>query len=160
VPRGEKNLGPLAPSMLRRQLGVSLPDYMTPTTFVELEVLPLTPSGKLDRNALPAPNGADSDAGNVYSAPESEMERVVCRIWEQILELDRVGVHDNFFELGGHSLLLVECHVKLQDALQREFPIVDLFAYPTVSALTNHLIAKQEEHEALTISRDRAQVRS
>lgn len=150
----------LSIAALRLHLGASLPDYMVPTMVIPLKTFPLTPSGKLDRHALPEPNGAHSQIDRPYVAPETVIESIVCQIWEQVLEIEHVGVHDNFFELGGHSLLMVECHVRLQNALRREFPIVDLFAHPTVHAFSNHFSSGPEKATTPTMGNDRAKVRS
>lgn len=150
----------LSIAALRLHLGASLPDYMVPTMVIPLKTFPLTPSGKLDRHALPEPNGAHAQIDRPYVAPETVIESIVCQIWEQVLEIEHVGVHDNFFELGGHSLLMVECHVRLQNALRREFPIVDLFAHPTVHAFSNHFSSGPEKATTPTMGNDRAKVRS
>ncbi|RUQ42982.1 non-ribosomal peptide synthetase, partial [Corynebacterium pseudodiphtheriticum] len=92
---------------LRAQLLVSLADYMVPGAFVLLERLPLTTNGKLDRKALPAPDG-DALARREYECPEGEMELTLAALWQELLDVERVGRHDNFFELGGHSLLAVK----------------------------------------------------
>ncbi|WP_241095926.1 AMP-binding enzyme, partial [Pseudomonas viridiflava] len=86
---------------LKSQLRASLPDYMVPSHLVLLEQMPLTPNGKLDRKALPAPDV--SLAQQDYVAPQSEMEQQLAAIWADVLKVERVGITDNFFELGGHS---------------------------------------------------------
>ncbi|MFI5179498.1 MAG: amino acid adenylation domain-containing protein, partial [Vicinamibacterales bacterium] len=112
----------------------SLPDYMVPAAFVVLDTLPMTPSGKVDRQALPAPERrSESDRGAV--APATDMEAAVARIWQEALDVERVGIHDNFFDLGGHSLLLARVHERLNDRLGLELSIMDLFRHPTVHAL-------------------------
>lgn len=94
----------LSPATLRAHLAASLPAYMLPGAFVQLPALPLTPSGKLDRGALPSLED-DAYATHVYEEPLSEVEIAIAQIWADVLGLDRVGRHDNFFELGGHSML-------------------------------------------------------
>ena len=120
---------------LRRHLGARLPDYMVPSAFVFLEALPMTPNGKVDRAALPAPRREAEESAE----PGNEMEALVAATWRDVLGLERVGVHDNFFELGGHSLLVAQVHARLRDALQRDLPVVDLFRFPTVASLAEHL---------------------
>ena len=97
---------PTGPTELRAYLSSKLPDYMVPAAYVRLTVMPLTPNGKLDRKALPAPE-VDAYAVHGYEAPQGEIETALAAIWGDVLKLDRVGRHDNFFELGGHSLLAV-----------------------------------------------------
>ncbi len=120
---------------LRRHLGTRLPDYMVPSAFVFLEALPMTPNGKVDRAALPAPRREAAEPAE----PGNEVEALVAATWRDVLGLERVGVHDNFFELGGHSLLVAQVHARLRDALGRDLPVVDLFRFPTVASLAEHL---------------------
>ena len=133
------------PGGLRNFLKEQLPEYMIPSAFVRLEALPLTPNGKLDRKALPAPDGASREAGEPYVAPRSELETLIVGVWQEVLEVERVGVHDNFFGLGGHSLLMIRVNSKLREALRAELPVIEMFKYPTVSALAEHLSAPRAE---------------
>jgi amino acid adenylation domain-containing protein len=135
VPRARTTTGP---HDLREFLREQLPEYMIPSAIVPLEALPLTPNGKLDRRALPAPDGA-GEADGPYVAPRSQLERVIADVWREALGVERVGVSDNFFNLGGHSLLLIRVNSRLREALRAELPVVELFKYPTVSALAEHL---------------------
>ncbi len=144
-PRGHKWLaGYVVPRVpiptaaeLRAFLSGSLPEPLVPSELVFLTALPMTPHGKLDRNALPAPSG--QGAGMEYVPPRDEAERLVAAIWRETLETETVGAHDNFFDLGGHSLALARVHVLLKERLGREVSMVDLFRYPTVAALAKHL---------------------
>ena len=113
-------------------LAARLPEYMVPAAYVRLETLPLTANGKLDRKALPAPEG-DAYAVRGYEAPEGEMETTLAEIWAEVLKVERVGRHDNFFELGGHSLLAVRVMSRMRQALDVEVAISDLFAHPVLS---------------------------
>ncbi len=133
------------PGALRDFMKERLPDYMIPSAFVWLEALPLTPSGKVDRNALPAADGAVAEALEPYVAPRSELERIIAGVWREVLEVERVGVHDNFFNLGGHSLLLLRVNGRLREALGAELPVVEMFKHPTVSALAERLSAPRDE---------------
>jgi amino acid adenylation domain-containing protein len=123
---------------LRTFLQQRLPDYMVPSIFVLLEAMPLTPSGKVDRRALPAPSGAHSAAAP-RQAPQTELEHMIATIWQALLKLNAVGREDNFFDLGGHSLLLVQVQHQLGAALGRAIAIVDLFRYPTIRTLASFL---------------------
>ena len=118
---------------LRAHLSAKLPDYMVPAAFVKLECLPLTANGKLDRKALPAPEG-DAYATRGYEPPQTETEAAVARIWAEVLKLERVGRHDNFFELGGHSLLAVTVIERLR-RIGLQVDVRDLFSTPTLSGL-------------------------
>jgi amino acid adenylation domain-containing protein len=143
---GEKRLvaytvvDPDAPSgadELRNAVASVLPDYMVPSAFVLLDALPLTPSGKLDRRALPAPDrGPDQET---YVAPRTAIEELLCEAWAGVLELDRVGVNDNFFELGGHSLLATRLISRIRSITETDLPLRLLFEAPTVARLAAEL---------------------
>ena len=118
--------------VLRAHLLHSLPEFMVPAVFVHLEALPLSPNGKLDRKALPAP-GVESRVVRAYAAPEGDTEITVARLWAELLEVERVGRHDHFFELGGHSLLAVSLMGRLR-RLGLSADVKLLFGQPTLSA--------------------------
>jgi hypothetical protein len=99
--------------------------------------MPLTPVGKLDRAALPAPRGERQLSGG-FVAPEGEMEEAIAAIWQELLGINRVSVHDSFFELGGNSLLMINLRSRLAESIGREIPIVELFAHPTVRRQAKH----------------------
>jgi amino acid adenylation domain-containing protein len=122
-------------SVLRQFLETKLPGYMVPSTFVKLAALPLTPNGKIDQRALPKPVTARGDLATKYAAPRSDDERTIAGIWQEVLQVERVGLHDNFFDLGGHSLQLMRVYGKINAAFQSEIPIVTLFEHPTVTGL-------------------------
>jgi amino acid adenylation domain-containing protein len=117
---------------LRDALQRVLPGYMVPRYFVMLERMPLTPNGKLDRRALPAPVASADGAG--YEAPRTATEQAVADIWAEVLRLERVGIHDNFFELGGHSLLAVTVIERIR-ARGMQVDVRTLFEAPTLAAL-------------------------
>ncbi|WP_416671490.1 amino acid adenylation domain-containing protein [Egbenema bharatensis] len=129
----------LSVAELRAFLGEKLPDYMVPAAFVELDALPLTPNGKLDRKVLATFDPIRSDLEQVDQAPTTELEKTIASLWQDALHLEKVGVHHNFFDIGGHSLLIVTLHSRLQKSIQREFPLVVMFQYPTISALAGYL---------------------
>ncbi|MET7641792.1 amino acid adenylation domain-containing protein [Streptomyces sp. NPDC005438] len=119
---------------LRRQL----PEYMVPATFTVLETLPLTPSGKTDRRALPEPRTERGDPGTRFVAPEDDLQHTLAGLWSDLLGVERVGIRDNFFDLGGHSLLMAELRTRLA-ALGHEVTMVELFQHPTLETLAARL---------------------
>jgi amino acid adenylation domain-containing protein len=122
-------------SDLRSFLKETLPDYMVPAAFVPLPSLPMTPSGKVDRRSLPAPDQQRPQSEKDYVPPSTPAEETVAAIWAKVLGLDRVSVTDNFFELGGHSLLLPQVLHQLRAAFQVDIPLRLLFVEPTVESL-------------------------
>ncbi len=138
----EPPASPLA-GELRGLLQAHLPEFMVPALYVDLPALPLTPSGKLDRRALPEPPAARSEAAAGYQAPQSALERAIAAVWRDLLGLERIGAEDNLFDLGAHSLLIVRAHGRLREALGRELATVDLFRHPTVRALARHLAGEE-----------------
>ena len=124
---------------LRQALLQSLPEYMVPAHFIMLEQMPLTPNGKVDRKALPAPDATRSEAG--YVAPTTETQATLAGIWAEVLKLDKVGIHDNFFEIGGNSLLIIKVHSQLSIRFGTRVAVVDLFKYPTIDKLSLFLSA-------------------
>jgi len=121
---------------LRRALQSSLPSYMVPSHFVYLPQLPLTQNGKIDRGALPAPASHRVEMEQPFQAPRTELERGIAKIYQQVLDLDRVGIDDDFFDLGGNSLNLAHVHAQLQKLIGRTFSVVELFVHTTVRKLT------------------------
>jgi amino acid adenylation domain-containing protein len=126
-------------SELRSFLRKKLPDYMSPSAFVFLDVFPLTPSGKVDRQALSPPDSGRPSLEAEYVAPQTDAERMIANTWQEVLRLEKVGMHDNFFDLGGHSLLMVQVHSKLRQAFEKKISMVEMFQYPTIASLAKHL---------------------
>ena len=125
---------------LRDYLKGALPAYMLPAAFVQLEALPLTPSGKIDRLALPAPGQAGREWEASFVAPRSPVEEVLAEIWAEILRVDRVGAHDDFFELGGHSLLATQVVSRVYETFQTRLALRKVFEEPTVAGLAAVLL--------------------
>ena len=117
---------------LQALLRQKLPDYMVPTAYVPLEELPCTPNGKLDRSALPTPDGTQQDHGVEYRAPRNKLERELAEIWQQVLGIPRAGIHDDFFDQGGHSLLAVRLMSKIEAKVGRNIPLIELFQGRTI----------------------------
>ena len=151
---------PLSFNDLRGYLRQYLPDYMIPSIFVIMDAFPLTTSGKVDRKALPDVNGTRPDLEAAYVPPQTEVERIIAEIWQEVLNVEKVGLNDNFFDLGGHSLLMFKAHTRLQEAFSRTFSMVELFRYPTVSTLSEYLgknSQAQQEAQSLQKSQERAE---
>ncbi|MBX7222933.1 MAG: amino acid adenylation domain-containing protein [Blastocatellia bacterium] len=124
---------------LRSFLKERLPEYMIPSAFVMLEAFPVTSNGKLDRKALPAPDGARPDLEKPYIAPRTQLEAKITALWSSLLGVEQIGVDDNFFELGGHSLLATRVVSALRTELRQEIPLRSLFEAPTPAALARKL---------------------
>jgi amino acid adenylation domain-containing protein len=134
-----KGEGELDPQELRGFLRGRLPEPMVPARFVVLAALPRTPNGKVDRKALPRPEGGIAAAE--YVAPRTPAERAVAEIWAELLGVERVGVHDNLFDLGGHSLLAIRFTSRLQRAFGVDLSLREIFRSPTVGGLAERLEA-------------------
>lgn len=119
---------------LRAHPHSTLPDFMVPSSFVVLERLPLTPSGKIDRLALPAPE-SDAHAVQKYEAPQGETEIILASIWQELLRIERIGRHSDFFELGGHSLHGTRLVAKVSQRFQARLSAVAIFQHPTVARM-------------------------
>ncbi|MEG3959207.1 amino acid adenylation domain-containing protein [Microcoleus sp. herbarium2] len=157
VPEPEQT--PPTVAQLRQFLKQQLPEYLTPSAFVTLDSLPLTPNGKVDRRALPSPEGLRADLAAAYVAPRTEIEQMIATVWQEVLRVEKVGIHDNFFDLGGHSLLVVQVHRKLQEILERSFLLTEMFKYPTISSLVEYLVPKQAERTPVQQSQKRLEMR-
>jgi amino acid adenylation domain-containing protein len=151
---------------LRRSLKQRLPDYMVPSAFVMLEAMPLTPSGKVDRRALPAPQRPERQPG--FVAARTPTEEILASLWSEVLGLGPVGVQDNFFELGGHSLLATKLMSRLRQTFQLDLPLRALFEEPTIAELSETIekarnsSAQLESSTILPVPRElfRAKLRS
>ncbi|MEM7351937.1 MAG: amino acid adenylation domain-containing protein [Acidobacteriota bacterium] len=128
---------------LRDALHQRLPAYMLPTSFVVLDKLPTTPTGKLDRAALPAPQASRAALEASYVAPKSQLERDIAAVWCDVLGVERIGTSENFFDAGGHSLAMVKTVGKLRRQLGLELTLVDAFRFPSISQLATHLSRRE-----------------
>jgi acyl carrier protein len=117
-----------------------LPEYMVPSAFVMLDALPLTPNGKVDRKALPSPDLTQLDAAEQYVAARTPVEAALVEIWEEVLKVERPGIHQNFFDLGGHSLLAMMVVSRLREVHQLELPLRAIFKTPTVAELAEQVV--------------------
>ncbi|EPY04933.1 amino acid adenylation domain-containing protein [Paenibacillus alvei TS-15] len=130
--------GELDVAELRRYLGQHLPSYMIPSFFVALERMPLTSNGKIDRQALPSPEG-HAVTGVEYVAPRTEQEAQLAEVWQRVLGLDRVGVRDNFFDIGGDSIKGIRLVVAINQSLDIQMHMIDLYKHPDISSLVDHI---------------------
>ncbi|MEM0939406.1 MAG: amino acid adenylation domain-containing protein [Bacteroidota bacterium] len=130
---------------LQGQLRESLPEYMVPQLWIQLEEMPLTANGKLDRKALPELDGSIL-SGKEYVAPGTAIEKKLADIWQELLGVEKVGIHDNFFELGGHSLLAVRLISNIQE-IGYDISIRDIFSYPSIAVLSTKLSPVQETYQ-------------
>ena len=123
------------PAMFREHLKALLPDHLVPAWWTLLEQLPTTPSGKVDRQALPKGRDNSARPGPGFKAPETAVEALLCKLWSEVLDRTPIGIHDNFFELGGHSLLATRLVSRVRSTFELELPIGSLFSAPTVAGL-------------------------
>jgi acyl-CoA synthetase (AMP-forming)/AMP-acid ligase II/acyl carrier protein len=140
---------PLSSSELRTFLQTRLPDYMVPSTFVQLDRMPLTPNGKINRQDLPEPTRARE--GN-YVAPRTAVEEMLCGIWSEVLKLPEVGIYDEFFDLGGHSLLGTQVVTRVQEDFGVEISLRTFFDSRTVAQLSEvviHALLKADDVEGI-----------
>ncbi|KFB67386.1 MAG: Linear gramicidin synthase subunit B [Candidatus Accumulibacter vicinus] len=149
----------LAAGTLQPWLRERLPEYMVPSSCTALAALPLTPSGKVDRLSLPAPDNRPQAPAAPYLSPRDTTEQAIAAIWQAVLLVERVGSTDNFFELGGTSLRMVEVNRRLCEHLHRAIPMLQMYQYPTVQSLARSLNAASglpPASPALQAGRERA----
>jgi acyl-coenzyme A synthetase/AMP-(fatty) acid ligase/acyl carrier protein len=142
---------------LRDHLSGQLPEYMVPAAFHSLEEIPLTANGKIDRQALFRLSVQMTAARVEYAAPRNEAERKLAKVWQEALQVEKVGIDDNFFDLGGHSLLMVTIQSRLKEVFKKDVPIVEFFKYPTIRLLSNLFTEEQPRKTASQSMRERAQ---
>jgi pyochelin synthetase len=141
---------------LRAFLAGKLPEYMIPSSLVLLDELPMSANGKCDRKALPAPELDRGEQDASYVAPQTALQQTIAAVWSEVLTLPRVGIRDTFFDLGGDSVMMVSVHRRLSQQLERELTVVELFQFPTVETLANHLDQAAIEHDSSAARQDRA----
>ncbi|HEY9849783.1 MAG TPA: condensation domain-containing protein, partial [Leptolyngbyaceae cyanobacterium] len=124
----------IATCQLREYLQQKLPEYMVPSAIVLMDAFPLTPNGKIDRRTLPAPNFSPTELDDNFAPPTTPIQELLSGIWQQILGIEKIGIHDNFFTLGGHSLLATQVISQVKKAFQIELPLRRLFESPTIAS--------------------------
>ena len=160
VPKQESTQDTSLIPQIRQFLKQKLPEYMIPAAFVLLDAFPLTPNGKIDRRALPVPDTVPSGISTAYVTPQTETEQLLAKIWQEVLQVEKVGIHDNFFELGGHSLLTIKVHTKLQKIYAQDISIVKLFQHPNISEFSKYLIDLQRGKVTDYLTTGQAKARS
>ena len=145
--------------VLRAHLEERLPTFMVPAHFVRLDRYPLTPNKKVDRKALPKPE-LDTSARAEKVATTGETQRQIAEVWMRLLGLADVGARDNFFDLGGHSLLAVQAHREIRELTGKPLTVTDVFRFPTIAALAEHLDGGSSANEALSRAAERAAERT
>lgn len=139
---------------LREFLQAKLPNYMVPTTFIFLDVFPLTPNGKVDRKSLPVPDGERPELKETYVAPRTPVEEEIARVFAQVLGIDKVGIYDDFFNLGGHSLLATRLVAQIRDAYHIHLPLRGAFLNTNVASLASAVEEAQRRAERAAVSED------
>jgi acyl carrier protein len=151
-------------SPIRDYLAGLLPSYMIPAYFVQVEKIPLTPNGKIDKKRLPAP---EARTGERFVAPKSNSEKIIASLWQEILELENIGIDDNFFELGGNSLDILKVNHRLKEQSGSNIPVIVMLRYPTIKTLAAYLdqetgstaVNKKEIFQAIDKGKDKLKKR-
>jgi amino acid adenylation domain-containing protein len=147
-------------SELRNYLSLHLPAYMIPAYFVQLDKIPLTPNGKVDRKALPEPPAVKDSR---YIAPVSKREKTIAAVWKEVLKRDEVGIDDNFFASGGNSLDIIQLSSRLNQVLEKEIDVITLFEYTTIRSFSDYLRRKEggsvEENKPAHVNKHKLQQR-
>ncbi len=128
------------PAALRSFLQKTLPEYMIPVVFMELDAIPLTPNGKVDRKALPVPQKSRNASAVEFVAPRNKLESYLANVWREILSIDKIGVKDNFFELGGNSLKAAVFINRIQKDFNESTPVSAIFKAPTIHELAGYIV--------------------
>jgi thioesterase domain-containing protein/aryl carrier-like protein len=130
---------------LHQQVQKRLPAYMVPAAFMIMEAFPLTPNGKIDRRALPAPDTTRTEGESTFVAPKTFLQQQLATIWEDLLQVHPIGIRDNFFELGGHSLLAMRLINRIKQASGKELPLSTLFAGATIEQVAQVLLQEEQK---------------
>jgi amino acid adenylation domain-containing protein len=146
----------LSVTALVQSLKRTLPDYMVPSAFVHLQRFPLTPNAKLDRKALPRPEGKRPVLAQAFIAPRTEVEKQLSNLWRDLLQLEEVGIDDNFFDLGGNSLAVVRMVSQYQARFGHEVPTVKVFQHPTIAKLAGFLEKRESDADFLVQAQSHA----
>jgi len=137
-------------STVRDFLKKSLPDYMLPSAYVLVKEWPTTQTGKFDKRALPPPDGTRPDRSRPYVAPRSPTEEKLAAIWQELLKVERVGVHDDFLESGGNSLVAFQLVSRVRDGFHIDLPLSSVFEAPTIAEQATAIAHSMVQHESST----------
>jgi len=127
-------------SNLQAYIAQKLPRYMVPTHYRNLDIFPLSPNGKVDRMALKKLEAFGIDSNTEYVAPKTEIEVLVAEIWQSVLKIPRIGVFDNFLNLGGDSLRAIRIVARINEQLDLDISLNQIFEWPTISELSHHIM--------------------
>jgi len=157
VPQPDDSSDPPDTAVLREQLSVKLPLYMVPAYFVYLEGMPLTPNGKIDRKALPEPDLTRSHPGSTgtFVAPDTDNEKLIARIWKEILHVEEVSIHDNFFDLGANSMHVIQLNWKLKETFGKEMPVALMFRNLSIGFIARYLVEGEQEDSRKTLEKQK-----
>ena len=144
---------------LKARLAKCLPDFMRPNEFVVLPSMPLTPNGKIDRNALPKPEKRKRITEDEFIAPESDIEKTIAIVFQEMLNLEKIGSKDDFFSLGANSLLIAQANNRLSQRLDKKVSLVAMYRYPTVAALAGFLSGNTDKQQSADAGVARAEQR-
>ena len=150
------NESTLSAKEIRSFLKEKLPDYMVPSYFLRVEEIPLTRHGKVDLKALPEIGPGNIKLETAYAAPVSDIEITIARIWQDVLNVEKVGIDDNFFDLGGNSLDIIKVNSRLKELYDRDLRVVSMFKYPTIRSLAGYFSQSGEEPVSSVIDRSEA----
>jgi acyl-CoA synthetase (AMP-forming)/AMP-acid ligase II/acyl carrier protein len=145
-------------SELRDYLKKKLPEFMVPSNFVTLDAFPLTPNGKVNRRALPIPASVRPELENDYVAPRSSTEKVLAKVWSEVLGVEKIGIYDNFFDLGGHSLSAVQIIMRIRQTCNVELPLKTFLHDSTLAGLAEKVEEKLLEQSVLNTHINRKSV--
>ena len=144
---------------LKDRLRDKLPEFMIPSEFIILDTMPLTPNGKINRKALPKPEKRQRVVKEEFVAPESDIEQTIAAVFQEMLNLEKIGTKDNFFSLGANSLLIAQANNRLSQRLERNVSLVAMYRFPTIEKLAEHLSGKSDNQQSAKAGADRAEKR-
>jgi len=144
---------------LKDRLRDKLPEFMVPSEFIILDSMPLTPNGKINRKALPKPEKRQRVVEEEFVAPESDIEQTIATVFQEMLNLEKIGTKDNFFSLGANSLLIAQANNRLSQRLERNVSLVAMYRFPTIEKLSEHLSGKSDNQQSAKAGADRAEKR-